>query len=712
MSNSPSRRLLAASSALLALALSIPAQDDRENSAPTGHALYAGLDAQQVGNLLNNGYRIVDLEVDPAQAGPFTVSLVPNSGSFARTWWWYYGLTLQQVGSYVSSNQARLTDLERYEVNGQTRFACVMESNTGANAKAWWYQTGITWNALLDFCSSHQARIVDLDTELVNGVRYYTAVMVRNTGEDQRAWWVYSNIGAAAVANALTANNAYLRDLEVLENGNFAVVMQARQGKAFWWYYGQTLSEIWFKARQNGARLIDIERYEVNGVTRYAGIMLNSANALTARVGELMRDATDGVVGVYLKQVGGGVRASLLGDWSFEPASMLKTLHHVHAMRRVSQGQLSLDAVWNVATSTNGSCPTGGAPFVNETVRDVLRQMMENSSNTRTMRVTNQYGMAALNQTAQALGMTGTALNHHIGCGGPVANELTLVDLGRLHEEVAQGYLGVQRQNFYDLMLNSLGGYPASGTLKLDDLIDAEAAALNLPAGMVATFKANCELAYKGGSYTVDGKQYRSIGGYVSLPVVVLGQVSSRNFVTGAFAHGASDGGQASAAVGVGAIEVLRDEVRAALQTWVGVTFGSFTSFGSGCQGSGGVPVQSTVGNPTIGQLATYRLFHGPAARPVTMFVGASKTQWNALALPLSLAAFGAPGCSLRVSPDVSLGLATNGAGQATLPLVFPNQPALIGASFHSQFLCLDPGVNQLGLTTSDGVTTLLGGAQ
>jgi hypothetical protein len=438
--------------------------------------------------------------------------------------------------------------------------------------------------------------------------------------------------------------------------------------------------------------------------------MLNNSNALTTRVGELMRDATDGTVGLYLKQIGGGERAGLLEDWSFEPASTMKTLHHVHALRRVSQSQLDLDAVWAVATDVNGSCPSGAGPFVNDTVRNVLRQMMEQSSNTATLRVTQQYGMAALNATAAALGMTGTSLNHTLGCGGPVPNELTLVDLGRLHEQVANGWLGAQRDAFYELMANSLASYPSWGTVQISDVIDQEAAALAIPPAMVATFVSNCDLAYKPGSYSIDGRQFRAIGGFLRLPFVVNGQIAPREYVTGAFVHDAGDADQAAAAAGMGAIEVLRDEIRAALRTWDGLVFGSFTTFGASCAGGSGVPSHAAGGNPAIGQTATYRLAGGPAGRPVVLHFGASRTAWSATPLPLALAVLGAPGCFLRVDPTMPFQLVADAAGAAALPVQLPDLQSLVGQRFHTQFLCLDARVNQLGLTATNGVSTLLGG--
>ena len=53
-----------------------------------------------------------------------------------------------------------------------------------------------------------------------------------------------------------------------------------------------------------------------------------------------------------------------------------------------------------------------------------------------------------------------------------------------------------------------------------------EAQALAIPAAMVATFKANCNLAFKTGGYTINGKSGRSLGAFLRLPFVVSAQIT------------------------------------------------------------------------------------------------------------------------------------------------------------------------------------------
>jgi hypothetical protein len=707
---SPFRSTLAA--AALAAAGLAQNPEVRDMSTPTGSILVTGVSSAYVqNNVINAGYRIVDLEIDPALANPFTVAAVHNSGAYASGWWWYYGLSFAEVGQKLSANQARLIDLERYVDNGVERFACVMVPNTGNNAKSWWYYAGISLGQVMTFLSNNGARPIDLDTYVVNGVRYYSIVMIKNVGIDQRTWWVYSGLTLQQAYTNAIGDGARILDIEDHGGtGACTVVYDKPVNDKWWYYYNLTLEQLGALLAQNGARAIDVERVVVSGQTRFHVAMMDNVNALTSRIGSILRNGTDASTGCYLKQIGGSVRADLQGGFVFEPASTLKTLYHAHAMKRVQLGLLSLGANWSVATSYTGSCPTGGAPFVNEPVETTLKLMMENSDNARTRKIADFYGYAALNGTATALGMAKTSVNHVIGCGGPTPNELTLHDIGKLHEQVAGGYLGAQRQKFYDLMVNGTGGWPTWGALRLSNVIDQEAANLGIPPAMVATFKSNTDVACKAGSYGVGGKFYYSIGGFIALPFVANGLIVQKEYVAGTFAHGGSNEAALQVALGNATAELLRDEVRAALLTWDDVVFGSFAKFGAGCLGSNGTPVHDGTGNPTIGNTITMTLANGPAGMPGVLYVGDSKTAWDRIPLPLHLAGFGATGCYLRVSPLIPHSAAISRGGTAGVPLGIPSSKSLVGLVLHSQFWCVDPAANQLGLTFSNGVTTLIGG--
>jgi hypothetical protein len=139
-------------------------------------------------------------------------------------------------------------------------------------------------------------------------------------------------------------------------------------------------------------------------------------------------------------------------------------------------------------------------------------------------------------------------------------------------------------------------------------------------------------------------------------------------------------------------------------------TAGSFTAFGAGCDGGNGPDVHSGAGRPEIGLTATWQVIGGPPSVPAVLVLGASNTNW--LGVPLPLPVPGAPGCALLASMDVSLPAATGSGGVATMPLPLPAVPSLIGGHVYTQFVCVDLGANQAGISVSNGLHTLIGGSR
>ena len=111
------------------------------------------------------------------------------------------------------------------------------------------------------------------------------------------------------------------------------------------------------------------------------------------------------------------VSVSLGGDRVFEPASVLKTLHHLYLHTRLQAGAEDLDAALQVPDAI--TCPTleAGAPSIAMTLDDADRVMMANSSNTAAGAIEQRYWRATLNAFAPAIGAASTRLVHTFGCG-------------------------------------------------------------------------------------------------------------------------------------------------------------------------------------------------------------------------------------------------------------------------------------------------------
>ena len=139
-------------------------------------------------------------------------------------------------------------------------------------------------------------------------------------------------------------------------------------------------------------------------------------------------------------------------------------------------------------------------------------------------------------------------------------------------------------------------------------------------------------------------------------------------------------------------------------------TVGTFTGFGAGCVGSTGPDVHTGFGRPELGEAIMWVLTGGAVSAPAVLVLGASNTNW--LGVPLPLALPDAPGCNLYVSMDVSFPTVTGSGGVAQFPVTVPNVPSLIGGHVYTQFGCVDLGTNQLGVTLSNGLDTLIGGSR
>ena len=129
---------------------------------------------------------------------------------------------------------------------------------------------------------------------------------------------------------------------------------------------------------------------------------------------------------------------------------------------------------------------------------------------------------------------------------------------------------------------------------------------------------------------------------------------------------------------------------------------GSFTEYGQGCHG---LTLDAAPGStPTIGQTFASQL-RGvpPTATAGFMAIGLSRGSIGGVQLPLSLFFLQMPGCWLhndlrRIDPSVVLAGATG-----THTLAVPNISGLLGGSFFLQAVVAAPGINPLGVITSNG---------
>ncbi len=594
----------------------LSADADRSLTTPAAWYMFSNVSASFLaGQIQQHNLRIVDLEVNNSAGDRFSATLVQNTGDFGKGWWWYYGQTGDQLAAHLNDNHARLIDLEVYTVNGQQRFAGVMVDNTGAAAKGWWWYYNASPSFLSDALTRNNARLIDLGT---SGSNTYSAVMVSNTGSDAKAWWYYYNQTPSQVSTLLNQNHARLIDIEADSSGRFDVVMVKNTGSTsdrWWWYYGFSAQNILDTANRNGARVFDLEPYSARGSTLYAGLMLDDVNSLSDTVGDVLRGANaSGQVGLYLKRIGGPVLADLQSGRQFEPASMIKVVLYLTALRRVEAGTLHLtDSVnWYYQPGDNINNLTKGNPGVNpdsfndtasnritEPLGVVLDRMMKESDNRATRAIDKLLGRPAINATAAFLGMKNTVFASTLGSGIP-GNYLTLADAGLLYEKVESGQIlhGAYLTDFRRLMTNEStqdpnniafpdGVFGAFVTVVRQEAARKLNKPLNDPAVVALTnqFVGLMKNNWKGGGYDLYNMDAghahidRTVGGYVALPVKNGTAIGYRSYVYGIFIenavvprNGADDSGpaldQVNQAWANSQGELLRLEIRSALATF------------------------------------------------------------------------------------------------------------------------------------------------
>ena len=585
---------------------------DSSNTTPTGWAWYHGVDFAFIGARVAEGLRMVDIEVESTDPNRYSAAFVSNTGSYAKAWWYYAGVTTDQIGGFINANNARLVDVESYVTGGQRRYAVIMISNTGADAKGWWWYVNVNPTQIESFRTANNARVVDIDEHTGGANRTFDVIMNSATGADNVPWWYYYNQTPAQIGALLSANQARLVDIEPVDSGHFDVIMERTPISGWWWYYGQTAADVAARASQNGARIFHLAPYFVGPTKYFAVLMVNNSNEVESRVGEILRDASaTAETGLYLKRVGGSVRAGLQENFQFEPASMIKSLLNLTAMRAVQAGNAALtdplfmyydpaDPYVSFANDGNpDECPDSYAETttnrVSLTLQQTLERMMERSDNRATETIDDRFGRPLINATATLAGMTNTEFASRLGCGVP-GNFLTLADSGRMFEGVLNNTLlnATNEATFFRMMTDDddadreqvpfgegvFGPFQTVVRQEASDLLGLPQSNALVDA-LADAFIAEMRGAWKGGGYTLSAgtnwNEVRTAGGYVGLPYRnTPGVTTMVNFVYGIYIEGAlvpksnPTPGRAliDAAWSNSQAELLRTEIRTALATW------------------------------------------------------------------------------------------------------------------------------------------------
>ncbi len=536
----------------------------------------------------------------------YDIVYVQDSGAFANpNPAAIYNQTESTMNTVLTLTGRRLMDVDPYANGAEVNFAGIGIDNTGPEQRGWTWVFNRSIAGIQSHLSANPSlRPIDLNAYTFGGERRYSMVTVQNTGSEQRDFAVHFDKAASemrtALGNRLTGQRLVSMTVHSEAARRVSGVAIQNDGTPWWFYTQLTPQQISERLGSTGSRLVSMERFDSfdGSGDLFAVVMINNSNALTTRAGEFMRDrvdsnrGTEAHVGLYFKEVGGPVLASLNADRPFEPASLIKAAHLVYAVSRFASGADSVAAtLLNDDISNPDECPTTGSPpgaSATETVNRVLRRMMERSDNNATREIQLRYGRTNINNYLRGpVGLTQSVIN-----GTPLGcldcdfqfNVLTPREICQLFERVADGSLfdNTWQEYFYSAMEDSRDATTLDDPDRFDgayltmrQLIADESAGLDLTAAELEDFTDRTYHVRKGGGYQIAGCpgqtaffHAKSLAGWMRLPFKDTSDViTNREFVGATLIDFAPNDNTSSEALNAFP-DLFRDQVRAALVSW------------------------------------------------------------------------------------------------------------------------------------------------
>jgi hypothetical protein len=176
---------------------------------------YVGSVSFLTAKLTANHARMIVVNPVPGSTTSFLGIMVANTGSNATAWWWYVHASPSFVSSHLSTNHARLIDLSR---NPSGSFNVVMYRNTGIR---WYWYYGSNPATAVQRAGQQGERIIDADSYVVGGTKYFAVVETRNTNALSEKLW---NLIGPTVPNG-----AYGFYLKLVGGGVLAGLDQSNQ---------------------------------------------------------------------------------------------------------------------------------------------------------------------------------------------------------------------------------------------------------------------------------------------------------------------------------------------------------------------------------------------------------------------------------------------------------------------------------------------------
>ena len=394
----------------------------------------------------------------------------------------------QELEAYRSANGLRILDLEQVGPTGDRTVAAVMVANTGDAGKSWWYYFGRTPAEISSLLAQNHARPVDIDPV---GAGTYNVVMIADTGADQAASTIEYSVSESTLRSGLAGRR--LLDVEVDGTGYTAITVPNPTAVRWAWLTSATSQQL-VAAGTDGARVYDLER--VGDSDTFTALVMNPREVLSgedARLEALADGWGTAPHGFYAAEVGGPEHASYQEDVPINPASAIKFLIAVYAMRQVELGTVSLETPipWDMP-----GCPSSGGQV--QPLEETITRMMVDSNNNATWGMMQFFGIEAMTAYARAQGFDDTQVSPWL-CGDAPPSVWTMADAAGFYTAAFDGTLlePASSEKLKTLMLHGELSYGLS-YVQLRDLATELGRLEHLD-----LFREQLESVHKGGSFGV-----------------------------------------------------------------------------------------------------------------------------------------------------------------------------------------------------------------
>ncbi len=226
--------------------------------------------------LTGNTGRIISLQGEQAPPITFTVAMIKNTNLFAKTWWWFHDFTRGQLEAKLTELNARITYLDAYAFGGTTYFAAVLISNSGADMKTWWWYDGKTQAQIDALVQQNNARLISLHGYMTGEGMRYAVVMISNTGADAKTSWYYFGIAGAQITSYLNQYGGILINFEPADSdgSTFNIIMEQNLIREYWWwFYGSNVAQLSDHLAVLGAWVLDIKSYFSGGSRLFLSVL-------------------------------------------------------------------------------------------------------------------------------------------------------------------------------------------------------------------------------------------------------------------------------------------------------------------------------------------------------------------------------------------------------------------------------------------------------